>query len=167
MQPKTMLYLYHDYGITPNIAVNDFDEVVTCDITDIKLECINHYDLIWYEIPNDFDDRYENYIDILTALNIIEHSNPKNYVITMFKNDNLENKWFLYGMPYKDVKSRVYGTLYEKEIRVYNNITLFNRMLPIPYRYQRMKPPGLKRRRVNENYRTPAMLILEILDNII
>ena len=36
MQPKTMLYLYHDYGITHNIAVADFDEIVTCDITDIK-----------------------------------------------------------------------------------------------------------------------------------
>ena len=62
MQPKRMLYLYHDYGITPNIAVNDFDEVVTCDITNIKLECINYYELIWYEIPINFDDRYENYI---------------------------------------------------------------------------------------------------------
>ena len=166
MQPKTMLYLYHDYGITPNIAVNDFDEVVTCDITDVKLECINYYDLIWYEIPNDFEDRYENYIYILTALNIIEHSNPKNYVITMFKNDNLENRWFFYGMPYKDVKTRVYGTLYERELRGYNNITLFNRMLAIPYRYQRYRS-SLKRRRVNENYKIPAMLILEILDNII
>ena len=47
MQPKRMLYLYNDYGITPNIAINDFDEVVTCDIADIKLECINYYDLIW------------------------------------------------------------------------------------------------------------------------
>ena len=166
MQPKRMLYLYHDYSIIPNIASSDFDEIVTCDIEDIKLECINYYDLIWYEIPNDFDDRYENYIYILTALNIIEHSSSKNFVITMFKYDSLESRWFFYGMPYKDVKTRVYGTLYEREIRVYNNITLFNRLLPVPWRYQRYRS-SLKRRRVDENYKIPAMLVLEILDCII
>ena len=84
----------------------------------------------------------------------------------MFKNDNLENKWYFYGMNYKDVKSRVYGTMYEKSIRVYNNISLWNRLLPIPYHYQRFNP-CLKRRRVSENYLLPAMLVLEVLDNII
>ena len=164
---KQLLYIYYDIGHIPVIAKIFNYNVIACSIKDINIECVNYFDLIWVDIPHNYDDIWENYADILTVLSIIEYSNPKNYVITMFKNDNIENKWFMHGMPYKDIQSIVYGTLYEKDLRIYSNINMWNSLLPIQNRYQRLRPPGLKRRRVNENYIIPAMLILEILQNII
>ena len=39
MNPKTMLYLFYDYSNIPIIASVKFDEVATCDIKDITVEC--------------------------------------------------------------------------------------------------------------------------------
>ena len=166
MEQKQLLYIYYDIG---NIAIlgKHFDyNTTSCSIKDINIECINYFDLIWVDIPHNYDDIWENYGDILTVLSIIEYSNPKNYVITIFKNNNLENKWFFYGLPYKDVNSTYYGAMYHKDIRVYNNINIWNSLIPIPYRYQRL-PPGLKRRRFDEKYIMPIMLVIEMLENII
>ena len=166
MQQKQLLYIYYDIGNIPVIA-NQFNyNVISCSINDINIECINYFDLIWVDIPHNYDDIWENYADILTVLSIIEYSNPANYVITMFKNNNIENKWFMYGMPYKDVKSIEYGAMYEKNLRVYSNIKSWNNLIAMPWRYQRL-PPGLKRRRFDYRYIVPVMLIIEVLENII
>ena len=88
---------------------------------------INHFDIIWFDIPYNNVGEIEEII--LLTLNIIENYNPKNCVITSFKNNLLDNAWYMYGLPYRDINPLNYGCGCESEMRIYTNIFAWNNNL--------------------------------------
>ena len=153
-----LLQIYYNFDNVALVAPRCKYEVSSVDVKNLDLNCINYFDVIWFTIPYGI----ENETDMLNVLSIIEYSNPKNYIITIFKNSRLENKWFMYGIPFVDIDSINYATTYDKEIRIYNNIFKWDNN--VKNRYQHL--PKHKKQKCNETYKIPATLIREILQSI-
>ena len=158
---KYILYIYSDLGNLPLVAPRCGYNVTCVHVQNLDINCINYFDIIWFDIPYNNIDEIEEII--LLTLNIIEHSNPMNFVITSFKNNLLDNAWYMYGLPYRDINPLNYGCEYDSEMRIYTNIFAWNNDLI--NRYNRLLRN--KRRRLNNRYRISAVLIREILQCIL
>ena len=60
---------------------------------------------------------------VLKTLEIIEFLNPKHYILENPQTGQLQNQWFMYGLPYSDVDYCCYGFRYRKRTRLWHNIT--------------------------------------------
>ena len=154
-----LLHIYYYFDNVALVAPRHGYQVTSVHLSNLNVDCNSYFDVVWFNIPYGF----ENDDDILNALNLIEYINFKNYVVTIFKNNILENKWYFYGMNYNDVDSINYGSTYNKHIRIYSNIFTWNNN--VINRYHPMLKS--KKRKFNDVVKIPAILIREILYSIL